>query len=72
MNVRELIEELKKLNPNLMVVVDGYEGGVSELKTVGETTIRLNANDETDWWYGRHEECDPNHDDAVTVCYLPR
>ena len=70
MKVKELIEELKKLDPELMVVVDGYEGGVSELNTCGETTVKLDVNSE--WWYGKHEECDPSYDDAVTVCYLPR
>lgn len=70
MRVKDLIIELQKLNPELMVVVDGYEGGVSELKIVGEITVELNKNNE--WWWGEHDECDPNNDEAVTVCYLPR
>lgn len=70
MKVKELIKELEKLNPELIVVVDGYEGGVTELEVCGETTIELNKNNQ--WWYGEHEECKPDADNAVTVCYLPR
>ena len=53
MKVKELIEVLSQLDPELMVVVAGYEGGVNEVDTYGLCDIELNVNDE--WYYGKHE-----------------
>jgi len=53
MKVKELIETLSQLDPELMVVVAGYEGGVDEMDKYELCNIWLNANDE--WYYGRHE-----------------
>jgi hypothetical protein len=54
--VEQLIEQLKQHDPQLPVVLSGYEGGVycgpSNATTV---TIALNINDPDDWWYGPHE-----------------
>ena len=54
MNVGQLIEKLNKLDPKLMVVVRGYEGGVNEVVSLSECKIELDANKGT-WYYGRHE-----------------
>jgi hypothetical protein len=54
MTVAELIEQLKQLPPESMVVRSGYEGGLTEVATVDIRTIRLDVN--TEWWYGPHEE----------------
>lgn len=61
MKVAELIEELKKLPQDHMVVRSGYEGGVSEVSSVYETQIRLHVNEE--WYYGEHEEIDEDDRD---------
>jgi hypothetical protein len=53
MKVKELMGWLQALDPELMVVVDGYEGGVKEATYVELETIALNVNDE--WYYGSHE-----------------
>ena len=53
MKVKELIEKLSQLDPELMVVRSGYEGGVDEVSDYGLCNIWLNANDE--WYYGKHE-----------------
>ena len=53
MKVKELIEALSQLDPELMVVIRGYEGGVNEVTDYGLCNIWLNANDE--WYYGKHE-----------------
>lgn len=53
MKVKELIELLSQLDPELMVVVAGYEGGVDEIKKYKLCNIELNVND--DWYYGKHE-----------------
>ena len=53
MNVKELIEKLQVLDPDLMVVRSGYEGGVKEVNSLEVIEIALNVNDE--WYYGSHE-----------------
>ena len=53
MKVKELIEKLSQLDPELMVVIRGYEGGVDEVSDYGLCDIELNVNDE--WYYGKHE-----------------
>ena len=54
MNVKELIAELQKCDPDMMVVIHGYEGGVNEVGLVEGVGVKLNAN--TAWYYGKHEE----------------
>jgi hypothetical protein len=54
MKVKELIEHLQTLDPEIDVFVEGYEGGydppvVSEVKT-----FKLNVHHE--WYYGSHEQ----------------
>lgn len=53
MNVKELIEELKKFPEDSMVVVSGYEGGVDEITSLIEVKLTLNANSVS--YYGDHE-----------------
>jgi hypothetical protein len=53
MKIKDLILELQKQSPESLVVVDGYEGGVEEVKTVRQVTIALNVSEE--WYYGPHE-----------------
>jgi hypothetical protein len=53
MKVKELIQELQKLDPELLVVVAGYEGGVDEVKNLTQYKIELDAY--KDWaFYGDH------------------
>lgn len=61
MKVKELIEALNLLNPELMVVIDGYEGGVNEADMVEVVPVALDVNDE--WYYGQHEVVD--HDEEA-------
>ena len=58
MKVKELIEKLSQLDPELMVVRSGYEGGVDEVTDYGLCDIELNVNDE--WYYGKHETLSDN------------
>lgn len=55
MTVGELIEELKKHDPTLLVVVRGYEGGVNVINSLERYRVKLDANLGT-WYYGRHEQ----------------
>ena len=49
MKVKDLITQLQAYNPDHMVVVSGYEGGVEEAGGTSEHTIALNCNE--DWYY---------------------
>ncbi len=53
MKVKELIETLSQLDPELMVAIIGYEGGVDEVSRYELCDVELNVND--DWYYGKHE-----------------
>ena len=55
MTVKELIEKLSELDPDLYVLVHGYEGGFHFVDSPGEeTTFCLDVNSE--WYYGPHEK----------------
>ena len=53
MKVKKLIETLSQLDPELMVVIIGYEGGVDEMDKYELCDVELNVN--TEWYYGKHE-----------------
>lgn len=53
MNVQQLIEKLSEYPKDSMVVVNGYEGGVSEVDTLSGCKLMLNVN--SAWYYGAHE-----------------
>lgn len=64
MNVKQLIEKLSHLDPEMMVVISGYEGGVDEASSIDEIKIKLDTNDA--WYYGAHEVVD--HDESIFDC----
>lgn len=53
MKVKHLIEKLQRYDPETMVVVNGYEGGVNACSVCREKFIKLGVNSE--WYYGNHE-----------------
>ncbi len=61
MKVKDLIQELQKLDPELLVVVAGYEGGVDELKNITQYKIELDTY--KDWaFFGDHRALDDIED----------
>ena len=77
MRVKDLIMRLQACDPNAMVVVDGYEGGCTELRDIHDSVeIALDVNSEH--YYGPHEfvyGADCNNDPDVKhvyAVYLPR
>ena len=60
MNVKQLIEKLQGYDPELMVIVSGYEGGVNQAEHAGQVKIKLNTY--TEWYYGKHEVTDRDDD----------
>ena len=60
MNVKQLIEKLSAYDPETMVIVSGYEGGVNEAEYAGDVKIKLDVY--TEWYYGKHEVTDRDDD----------
>lgn len=54
MIIKELIEELQKYNPDLLVYLSGYEGGLDDLNYIKDAYVIRDTNKE--WYYGRHTE----------------
>jgi hypothetical protein len=72
MTVKELIEQLTELDPELHVFVNGYEGGYHYADISEPKNISLNWN--TEWYYGPHEltenireEFRPNHEQVKGI-----
>jgi len=65
MKVSELIATLLTMNPDHMVVLSGYEGGVNEVTSVNEVNINLDVN--TAWYYGNHEIQDDGKTPGVYI-----
>lgn len=59
MKVSELIEILGKCDPNMRVVVDGYEDGYDDPKITSSTRVVIDANwdgsKKNTVWSGRHD-----------------
>ena len=53
MTIKELIEKLSELDPELHVFVPGYEGGYHYVDVSKPDSFCLNVNSE--WYYGPHE-----------------
>ena len=53
MKVLELTNLLLHLDPDMIVVISGYEGGLTEIISVEEK--RINGNNE-EWWLGEYKE----------------
>ena len=68
MTIAELITKLQSLpNQQQRVVVNGYEGGYSDVKEFDEVKIKLNQNSE--WYYGAHESTYADQPyDEIALC----
>lgn len=64
MTIKELKEKLKAYPDNFRVLVDGYEGGFSEISEVKITKVKLNVHTES--YYGPHDDTE-NADIEVLV-----
>jgi len=68
MNIKSLIAELEKYDEDLLVVVDGYEDGVTEKFKLLKVNIEKNVHKA--WYYGESEVNDSEN--ATPVLYLRR
>ena len=65
MTVKELIEKLEVFEKDLPVLLDGYEGGLSEICEAKEISVDFNKNKED--YYGPHEESEDSKERVVHV-----
>lgn len=68
MTVRELIEYLSKQNPEMEVVVNGYEDGFDPIGPIYKKYVTENPHPKD--YYGKYMECKLSHGKIVLV--LPR
>jgi hypothetical protein len=53
MKVKELIQLLHKVNPEALIVVDGYEGGYDTPSATD--MIRISGPYKREWYYGSYD-----------------
>ena len=70
MKVKELIDVLQKLDPETLIVVDGYEGDYDVPK--GAEQIYVTGPHETHWYYGDYKDCPEDKPGAKKALYLMR
>lgn len=56
MKVKDLIKNLEEFPADMEVVVQGYEGGCTNISVVEPISVFPNVN--TEWYYGPHEQVD--------------
>ena len=55
MKAKELIELLQKLDPETLIVVEGYEGGYCTPKKTEQ--IEVCGPFKREWYYGEYDNC---------------
>jgi len=60
MTVKELIEQLQQLDPDLHVFTQGYEGGYNDIDEDYDI-VEIALDVHTEWWYGKHEDADSSY-----------
>ena len=70
MNVKELIERLGLEDPNMRVVIQGYEQGYNEVKIVKYAKIVPNTKRDRPWWDGEFNES--RSEESELVLFFPR
>ena len=54
--VAQLVKLLQSQPQDMRVVVDGYEGGYSDVKPLIQIPISLNVHPDDQWYYGNHDD----------------
>jgi hypothetical protein len=71
MKVKELIQRLADKDPEMRVVVQGYESGFDELDTIYLVSIAKNSHKQDKWWDGEFIETQVDDGEEVALL-LPR
>jgi hypothetical protein len=69
MKAKELMEVLQKLDPETLIIVDGYEGDYSVPKRTEQIYV-TGPHENVPWYYGNHKVCledDPNKITALVI-----
>lgn len=69
MKVKELLEILQKLDPETLVIVDGYEGDFDTPRNTHQFYVK---EQEAEWYYGEYETCPKEDPAAIKAILLPR
>lgn len=64
MKVKDLIEVLSQYDPELPILVEGYEGGCNDVDLIEEIEVIKDVN--TAWYYGRHEKVRDLHEHVIS------
>jgi hypothetical protein len=68
MKVKELIQKLSEQDPEMKVVVQGYEGGFDEVESFHQVPMIKNKHKQDKWWDGEYSEV--VLDDAEDIALL--
>jgi len=71
MKVKELIQRLTNQDPEMRVVVQGYESGFDELATFHLVAIAKNSHKQDKWWDGEFVETQVDDGEEIALL-LPR
>jgi hypothetical protein len=69
MKVKELLDTLQKLDPETLVLVDGYEGDYDTPQEAAETIVSEQV---SEWYYGDYQICPKEDPAGIKAIYLPR
>ena len=75
MTVSELIKKLQAFEPEMLVMVDGYESGYDEVKKVNYVTgLSYYPKQDNNWYDGEYQEVRSLEvkSDGISAVYLPR
>ncbi len=73
MKIKELIEQLKKYDPEMLVVARGYESGWDDINIIKEAILIEEENNP--WYQGKYsyfEEKEDNPDNAIKAITLSK
>jgi len=71
MKVKDLIEKLQTEDPEMKVVVTGYECGYDELKYLNRVGICKNLKKKDKWWEGEYHDAPTSVSEEIALL-LPR
>lgn len=71
MKAKELIEILQKIDPETLVLVDGYEGDYSAPKKAEQIYV-TGPHEDVPWYYGDYKDCPEDELNKTTAFVLRR
>ena len=69
MKVKELIDHLQTLDPELRIFTKGYESGFDDI-VIEPTTSHFELYKETEWYYGPHNKVKEPSSDTVPAIVI--